>query len=277
MPTKFLDNKFGFTFGCDPEVFLFRDGKPISAEGLIPGTKAEPYPVEFGAVQVDGFAAEFNIEPVTSGELFDHHIAAVMKQLKGMLPKDVSIEILPHVIFDEQTFNNATDKEKELGCSPDYNAWEGKVNTPPNPSDNPYMRTAAGHLHVGFTQNALLSDVQHIMNCCDLVKQFDWYLGAWSCLEDPDPVRRQLYGQAGACRLKDYGVEYRVLSNFWIKSPAYRAKVWNRMMAAINDISKGFMPETQMMYNGALVSYINDTKVPEAFQQMFPTPILKAA
>lgn len=274
---KYLPNRFDFTFGADPEVFLFKDGKPISAAGLIPGTKAEPYPVEHGAVQVDGFAAEFNIDPVTTGEMFDFKIDAVMKQLKGMLPKGIQIQVVPHVIFDEETFALASDKEKELGCSPDYNAWEGKVNSPPDPSDNPLMRTAAGHIHVGFTEGALLSDVQHVMNCRDLVKQFDWYLGVWSCLEDPDPVRRKLYGQAGACRLKDYGVEYRVLSNFWIRTPQLRAKVWNRMIAAIDDIAKNFMPEKQQMYNLALVTYINDTKVPEPFLQMFPKPIQKAA
>ena len=31
--------------------------------------------------------------------------------------------------------------------------------------------------------------------------------------------RRQLYGSPGAHRPKPYGVEYRVLSNYWLKSP----------------------------------------------------------
>jgi hypothetical protein len=57
-----------FKIGADPEFFL-RDkatGKFVSAHGLIPGTKRQPMKVDKGAVQVDGMALEFNIDPVTN-------------------------------------------------------------------------------------------------------------------------------------------------------------------------------------------------------------------
>jgi hypothetical protein len=41
-----------------------------------------------------------------------------------------------------------------------------------------------------------------------------------------------LYGKAGACRYKTYGVEYRTLSNFWVLSTDLRREVWERTMAA---------------------------------------------
>ena len=50
--------------GADPEIFLGdADGGLVSAYGLIKGDKEHPFPVTNGAVQVDGMAAEFNIDP----------------------------------------------------------------------------------------------------------------------------------------------------------------------------------------------------------------------
>src|SRR3546814_16551327 len=93
--------------------------------------------------------------------------------------------------------------------SADYNAGTGGVTPPPDASQNPLMRCAGGHLHVGWTEGESLGSIQHVMNCSDLVKQLDGYLGLGSLGKDKDKVRRSLYGKAGACRIKPYGVEYR--------------------------------------------------------------------
>lgn len=252
----------GFKFGCDPELFLFdADGVPAVPD-MIPGDKGNPFKIDFGAVQRDGMAAEFNIDPAENFRDFNRNINAVMKQLEGMIPTGYSLRAVPSVVFPEDVFNAAPDDAKELGCMPDFNAWTQEINPPPHDEENPYMRCAAGHLHIGFTENADLSDVQHIMNCCDLVKQLDWYLGAWSIKMDGDPTRRRLYGRAGACRIKDYGVEYRVLSNFWVTTRERRLAVWNRMQLAINSMAKKYMPDSvRARYNDILVSSINETKL----------------
>jgi hypothetical protein len=261
VPAVPLDARENFKFGCDPELFVFKDGIPVSAEGLIPGTKSAPHKVEGGAVQVDGMAAEFNIEPATTFKDFNHNIELVMKQLTTMLPEGHELRAVPAVVFDKEIFDAAPEKAKELGCSPDYNAWTGQVNPPPKSPDNPFLRTASGHIHIGWTEDADLSDPQHVMNCVDLVKQLDWYLGGWSVKVDTDPTRRSLYGKAGALRFKDYGVEYRVLSNFWITSRDRRLAVWNRLQTAIDTMSKGFLPDKQFNYNALLQKSINETSV----------------
>ena len=46
----------------------------------------------------------------------------------------------------------------------------------------------------------------------------EYTLGLPSVCMDDDTDRRSLYGASGAYRLKPYGVEYRVLSNFWLRS-----------------------------------------------------------
>lgn len=275
MPSKLIMPAMsGFTFGADPELFIVdENGKHVSAEGLIPGTKAEPHVVEGGAVQVDGMAAEFNIDPCSDFETFNNNVTGVMKQLKEMLPKGYNFSIIPAVEFSADVFDSAPDCAKELGCSPDYNAWTGELNPPPSLENRPRLRCAGGHIHFGWTADADLSDLQHLMNCRDLVKQLDWYLAGWSIGVDPDPTRRMLYGRAGACRIKPYGVEYRVLSNFWLTSKERRLQVWNRMQMALKDMRKQYIPDLYPNYNELLVEGINTSKLNAGLVAAVPYPL----
>lgn len=265
----------GFKFGCDPELFVFDpSGKPVPAGRFFPGTKAAPHKVEFGAVQVDGFAAEFNIDPATDFNEFNRNISAVIKQMSSFIPSGYTLEAVPFVRFDKETFDSASEDEKELGCQPDFNAWEMSVNPPPDTEHDPYMRCAAGHVHIGWTEDADILDKQHILNCCDLVKQLDWHLGGWSVLMDSDPTRRTLYGRAGACRLKPYGVEYRVLSNFWVTNRHRRLAMWNRLQAAIFDMRSNYIPEKLGdSANSELINYINKSERETDFESKFYYPV----
>lgn len=255
----------GFSFGCDPEVFILdAEGLPVSPVPFIPGTKEEPYKVKYGAVQRDGMAAEFNIDPAYTFHDFNRNINAVMNQMKKMIPKDHTFGIVPSVVFSQSVWDATPDDAKELGCSPDFNAWDGFLNPPPMPQV-PTARCAGGHLHIGWTENAAMDDVQHIVNCRDLVKQLDWYLGGWSVSQDKDHFRRSLYGRAGACRYKPYGVEYRVLSNFWLKSPKLRLETWNRMQSAIHAMATLFLPERGSFLNSRLQDSINRSKMDRKF------------
>ena len=72
--------------GADPELFLAKNGQFVSAHNLLPGTKYEPFPVKSGAIQVDGMAAEFNIDPVENEDSFLSSLETVLTQLKSMVP-----------------------------------------------------------------------------------------------------------------------------------------------------------------------------------------------
>jgi len=234
----------GLTFGCDPELFVLdTEGNAVCADGLIPGTKEEPHKVECGAVQVDGMAAEFNIDPVDNYEDFNNNCNKVLGQLRKMLPKGYTLSAVPSMQFSEKVWEEAPDHAKVLGCTPDYNAWEGTVNPPPDGNLIPRTRTASGHLHIGWTDGADTTDEQYVAACRDLVKQLDWYLGGWSVLVDSDNIRRNLYGKAGAMRFKPYGVEYRVLSNFWLTSAEKKKQMWNRLQQGIWDMNQRYMPD----------------------------------
>lgn len=264
----------GFKIGADPELFVLdQNGKAVSAAGLIPGTKTDPFKVKDGAIQVDGMAAEFNIDPVDNFEDFNDKIKSVMKQLTGFLPIGYSLSAVPCVVFDQDVWDAAPEEAKELGCSPDFNAWTGGVNPPPKCLEVPTLRTASGHLHIGWTEDADMGDVQHILNCQDLVKQLDWYLGAWSLKMDPDPTRRLLYGKAGACRYKSYGVEYRVLSNFWLTSKDRRLQVWNRLNQAIYDMRNIFMPDKPKHWQAMLVRSLDTSERNKYLETTFQFPL----
>lgn len=230
---------FKFTAGADPEVFVRKDGQFVSAHGLVPGTKDNPHPVKDGAVQVDGMALEFNINPAADEDSFVYNMHSVMRQLAEMVP-DFEIVPAPVAEFDPEYIKAQPLEARILGCSADYNAWTGQENKPPNP-EVPF-RTAAAHVHLGYLPDGTSEGEQHEA-AIPLIKQLDFYLGLPSLMADPDVKRRELYGQAGAYRPKPYGCEYRVLSNFWLKSEDLMRWLYRNVSLAINSMDRQLVEE----------------------------------
>lgn len=224
--------------GADPEIFVANPHGLVSAHGMVPGTKENPHKVNKGAIQVDGMALEFNIDPANSEEEFVSSIKEVMRTLSTRIPDDCKLEVVPTAEFGSKYIQEQPEVAKELGCSSDFNAYTGKENPKPN-AEVPF-RTAAGHVHIGWGEGFDTRDPQHMDLCCDLVKVLDLYLGVPSVLADSDTKRRSLYGAAGAFRPKTYGLEYRVLSNFWLKSDSKIQWVYKQVARAITSFLKGF-------------------------------------
>lgn len=251
----------GFTLGCDPELFLLNpDGRPAPAEGLLPGTKDAPFPVEGGWIQVDGCAAEINIKPAATFLEWENNIETVLLELERRIPAGYTFSPSVTAVFDDDVWRSTPSKAKQLGCSPDFNAWTGSVNPPPSPKNMPQMRCAGGHVHVGWCENEDITSPEHISNCRDLVKQLDYFVGLHSLQVDKDTTRRGLYGQAGACRIKPYGVEYRTPSNYWIFDRKYRLSMWNRVNAAVHFMATQFLPGLKTAsFNDSVVYTINQS------------------
>lgn len=226
--------------GCDPELFVkTKEGKFISGWGMVEGDKKRPLKVEKGAVQVDGMALEFNIDPAASFEEFVESVEAVKKQLSEMIGADkFELTADPSVFFDEDVWSMTPDEAKILGCEPDFNAWEnGGAN--PRPDNSTTMRSGGGHVHVGWTDDADLTDFDHQAACMQATKQLDAALGLQSLLWDNNNDRRKLYGKAGAYRIKPYGMEYRVLSNAWVRNSALIGHVYKVTRKAMEDLMNG--------------------------------------
>jgi hypothetical protein len=222
--------------GADPEVFIKQNNQFLSAYGLIDGDKRNPQRVEKGAVQVDGMALEFNIDPASTSEEFLYNIQTVYSTLRSMVP-EYEVIATPVADFTHDYIKAQPEKATELGCDPDYNAWTNRENVKPNALLP--IRTASGHVHIGWTDGEDKNSNGHISACNDVVKQLDYFLGLPSLLFDDNTRRRSLYGKAGACRYKHYGVEYRVLSNMWLNSSDLIKWVFDNTQLAIKNLMNG--------------------------------------
>jgi len=206
--------------GADPEFFLKRGDVNVSAHDIVPGSKREPFPLSVGGVQADGTAVEFTIEPAISGADFAANIRRTLEDVRKLVPADLAFDISPSIVYPEAYFKELPEFSKELGCEADYNAANGEVN--PRPDNSTTLRTGAGHLHLGWTEGADPLSRSHMWDCRYIVKAIDSVASLTEKLWDKDTRRRELYGNYGAFRPKSYGVEYRVLSNAWLKYP----KLW---------------------------------------------------
>lgn len=225
--------------GADPEMFMFNNGVPVSAFNRIPGDKENPFPVERGAVQVDGMALEFNINPADSEDEFVLNLNTVISTLRSMVP---GYDVLPVPVaeFGAEYIAAQPHGATALGCTPDFDAWkDGYVNEPPNA--NLPFRTGAGHVHVGWvdSNDASIFDESHITDCCNRIKQLDFYLGLPSLFFDKGVKRREMYGKPGCFRPKSYGAEYRVLSNAWLASDDLKRWVYRNTQEAMKQIDAG--------------------------------------
>jgi len=246
--------------GADPELFVMDGMDFISGFGMIKGDKLNPFPVKNGAVQVDGMALEFNIDPAKDEAEFVHNINSVMDQLKAMVP-EFEIVAQPTAHFSKEYMSAQPKEALELGCEPDFNAWkDGEIN--PKPDQDLPMRTGAGHIHIGWGEGFDINNQVHLSDCMEVVKQLDSYLGCASILFDLDTERRQMYGQAGSFRPKSYGVEYRVLSNYWLTSPELISFVYKTTMKAMDELMKdGVVPHRKRWLIEPAYSIINNSEL----------------
>lgn len=229
--------------GCDPELFAFNEnGEPVSVHDILPGNKAFPHKVPRGAIQVDGVAAEFNINPATTSKEFVlniRHVHKLMSQILYNKNPNLKLRAVPTALFSQEYFDNLPEEAKHLGCEPDFSAYTLEANPKPE-TDRPF-RTGSGHLHIQF-RDPFVADptsYNHMKDCAELTKQLDGILLPVSRFWDDDEERRTLYGAPGAFRPKKYGVEYRVLSNRWVEEEFLMRYVFDVSKAVTENFVEG--------------------------------------
>lgn len=192
------------TIGADPELFIINEKtkKVVSAVGLIPGEKGNPWrsedmPEGFG-LETDNILAEFNIPPVKDEINFVNNIIYMQEYINKFVKNidpDLGILCAASRVVDKSQLNSP--QAQLFGCDVDYNAYTMKANPKPKGTST-NLRSGGFHIHVGYEN----PDVDTSLA---LVKYMDAFLGIPSVVKDKDNKRRSLYGKAGCFRLTDYG------------------------------------------------------------------------
>lgn len=231
------------TIGADPELFLgYIGGTLTSAIDRIGGHKSAPRSLQRAGffVQEDNVAVEFNIPPATKLEEFRDSIQWAVTTIEDEVSiSGLETRILASALFPEPELRDP--RAGVFGCDPDFNAWRGGQINPRPKNAGGLLRSCGGHVHVGYPFDADIDKHR-------LIQLMDLYLGVPSVLMDEDTDRRKLYGRAGAMRPTDYGVEYRVLSNFWLKRPEYIDWVFTQTNRAV-DKALEFGKDKLIKYN----------------------------
>lgn len=230
---------YNVTIGADPELFLInsKTGDVVSSIGIIPGEKGNAYrsedmPEGYG-LEVDNILAEFNIPPVTQKEDFIETINYMKNYIKKFIKaKNPDLDILCKASMMVNEDQLQSDEAKLFGCSVDYNAYTQAPNPKPK-GEQTNLRSAGFHIHLGY-------DNCNVDTSLALIKYLDMYLGVPSVLKDTDTKRRSLYGKAGCFRLTPYGLEYRVLSSYFLTNKLTLTWVWNGIVKAIKAYNESY-------------------------------------
>jgi hypothetical protein len=204
--------------GADPEFFVMDENNSfINGAKVINATKNKPLKLS-GETSVfyDNVLLELNIEPANNIEEFVLRCSSGLHQVRNKLvEKRISLHAYAELEESQLKDKNA----KEYGCVTDMNAYTLTENDLPiDLIKNTNYRTAGGHIHIGGSQgDAVINPVLKPL----FVFMLDLFVGIPGVLIDNSAEsfrRRTYFGRAGSFRDKDYGLEYRVLSPFWLRN-----------------------------------------------------------
>ncbi len=232
--------------GSDPELFIGKNGIPVSAIGKIGGTKETPRPLPIGkgfCVQEDNVLLEYNTPPAATGLAWNKNQSKIFDYLQLMVAEK-GLEILPGASYSMPASELENPAAWIFGCDPDFNVWTTKMNPRPH-SEDETLRSAGGHIHIGASG---MSNTEKIL----LGRMLDITVGVPLTLADKDKRRRELYGKEGSIRFKPYGIEYRTPSNWW----------------AVNGQSDWIFQQVR-----TAISYLKMGKDPSKYQEMIAAAI----
>lgn len=229
------------SFGSDPECFV-KDatGKVSSVAGKLGCDKWNQKDLGNGIfLQEDNVLVEFATSPSTTFGHFNGLIQLGLDCCSEAVSKHgfVLAQGVSSHSYSMAEINSFHESVLEFGCEPDYNALTMARNPKPQSTDAG-LRSAGGHIHLGYIDELKGMDLEMSQNISGVL--CDYFLGLPSLSMDGDDRRRDLYGKAGSIRKKDYGIEYRTLSNFWIFDKSTRQFVWDQANKVVDTLFGDF-------------------------------------
>ena len=263
--------------GCDPEFFFEKKGQIIGSEKVIDIKKGLPIKLyksgsnpSIGKGEskfiVDGVQAELNPKPDTCRARLGNEISQCFSLLyeKMQTDKELSINFNPTVQITKNELMSLDEQSRKFGCTPSKNTDKKLNNSICVKDATKYKyRSAGGHIHLGF--QGCESKIKTVMKEPErLIQIMDIIVGNTCVLIDRDIgniERRKNYGRAGEFRTPPHGIEYRTLSNFWLKSYPLMSFVMSLARFSVN-ILANTMPGRD--YEKELLSLIDMKKIKKA-------------
>lgn len=271
--------------GIDPEFFFKRRGKIIGSERILPeegirfnhstagsttGIYTRLTPHHPYNIVRDGVQAEINLQSgVHCRALVQSYVRDAFRLLTYLLAEmgDGTKVCFDQVVtLTEDELGELSAKSKTLGCLPSKNIYDESATIGVDPATYK-LRSAGGHIHVsynpayGHTGTSKCQDFPE-----ETIKVMDILVGNTSVLLDRSPlakVRREVYGRAGEYRTPSHGVEYRTLSNFWLRDPIITSLVLGLARLSAQIVQQSHTPtQEKREYNnmtGAYEQVINET------------------
>lgn len=234
----FLKRGILMKIGIDPEFFIIDEfSRPINAIKVLPGTNINPLKKNGINFYHDNVLAEFNYPPVSTEMEFVSKTREAITTLKNIVhPYDLSIQAFEEYDKSEMDLPNS----REIGCNPDYCAYTLTQNDMPKQFfTKTNGRAAGGHFHIGGDKDDMIC---HPFMKPIFVFMLDLFVGIPSTIMDCSVnsfKRRKLFGQAGCHREKTYGLEYRVLSPFWLRNPSTASLMYRLIEFVFEGMNEG--------------------------------------
>lgn len=216
--------------GADPEFFFVdKDNEVVPAKCLLSSG--------LDGIVEDGFQVELHPDPSACRQLFANALnnqLGIAKDLAKRNGLKLSTKVAMRV--GDKPWKMLSQDERRFGCSPTSNIHE---NTKRVTGVRERWRSCGGHIHLTLP-NRLKSNPTKVVSVLDIV------LGNTMVLLDRDDgniTRRKNYGRAGEYRSKSYGLEYRVLSNFWATRYVYLSMVFALARNALGLVESGLDKE----------------------------------
>ena len=265
-PIKFIKN---IMLGCDPEFFFAKkNGEIIGSEKVLKKEDKQNH-----RLVIDGVQAELNPSPSYCRQLLASSIHDCFVNLRESLNRrgiDAIIKVDTLVNITQEELNSLSQGCQVFGCDPSTNIYnEGSDKTSQIKVDpKKYLkRSAGGHIHLGNAYHSYLeNEATYLKRAANgetnlleyikigkrieqalktspdiLVAVLDIVVGNTCVLLDRDDgnkERRANYGRAGEYRVKPYGLEYRTLSNFWLRSYQLMSFVTGLCRFAVHCVSE---------------------------------------
>jgi hypothetical protein len=218
------------TFGCDSEFILTLDGVYKSAIPVLKGNREKREKFNGHEIFHDNVLAEVAIKYGHSREQVVENFRSALTWLSSKVnPCKLTLEASAD--YPKKELNDPA--AKEAGCDEETDAYTRKtIKSQENAIKTTPFRTAGGHIHLGGA-----AVLQNSIKVKLVVYALDLFVGIPSLFLDNNifaAERRKMYGKAGSYREKPYGLEYRVLGPFWLRSPDTvrliydLSSLWNR-------------------------------------------------